>query len=399
MRPLRSLADSVRCCSRRRCRHAGRRLAPRRVGRAGRSNRPCSCRTRRGRSSSAFWAISVPATARSTSWPIRWARCTTDSSTASSSWSATTCTAPNGRRTSRRSSRSLYKKLLDAGVKFYASLGNHDAREQRYYKPFNMDGNLYYTFSPKAEVRFFALESTYLVPGAGGLAREGAEVIRQPLEDRVLPPPAVFVRRAPRIGHQTARGARAALLRYNVSVVLQGHDHFYERVKPQNDIPYFVVGSGGKLRSGNIDRGSGITAKGFDTDLAFMAAEIDGDQMYFNVISRARADVDSGVITRREAAHRTETHVRAVRGTAPTKDHFPARRSSSKKLKTKTGSAAAARHQAVSRSRSGRRRDGHRRSDDGLMGVIKPGNHRRGRSARNDSPSASYSAIMMPSDR
>jgi hypothetical protein len=35
-----------------------------------------------------------------------------------------------------------YKALLDADVKFYASLGNHDAREQRYYKLFNMDGKL-----------------------------------------------------------------------------------------------------------------------------------------------------------------------------------------------------------------------------------------------------------------
>ena len=37
-----------------------------------------------------------------------------------------------------------YKPLLDAGVKFYASLGNHDAREQRFYQPFNMGGKLYY---------------------------------------------------------------------------------------------------------------------------------------------------------------------------------------------------------------------------------------------------------------
>ena len=57
-----------------------------------------------------------------------------------------------------------YKALLDDGVKFYASLGNHDAREQRYYKLFNMDGKLYYTFSPRMDVRFFALESTYPVP-------------------------------------------------------------------------------------------------------------------------------------------------------------------------------------------------------------------------------------------
>src|SRR5688500_11443998 len=57
-----------------------------------------------------------------------------------------------------------YKPLLDAGVKFYASLGNHDAREQRYYKLFNMEGQLYYTFSPTPDVRFFALESSYPVP-------------------------------------------------------------------------------------------------------------------------------------------------------------------------------------------------------------------------------------------
>ena len=57
-----------------------------------------------------------------------------------------------------------YKPLLDAGVKFYATLGNHDAREQRYYKLFNMDGKLYYTFSPAPEIRFFMLESTYPVP-------------------------------------------------------------------------------------------------------------------------------------------------------------------------------------------------------------------------------------------
>ena len=58
-----------------------------------------------------------------------------------------------------------YKPLLDAGVKFYASLGNHDGREQRYYKLFNMDGQLYYSYkAPKQDVRFIALETTYLTP-------------------------------------------------------------------------------------------------------------------------------------------------------------------------------------------------------------------------------------------
>jgi hypothetical protein len=193
-----------------------------------------------------------------------------------------------------------YKPLLDAGVKFYASLGNHDAREQRYYKLFNMDGKLYYTFSPTADVRFFMLESTYPEPEQikwleNELKTSGSKwkiaVFHHPLYssgDR----------------HGSDLRLREVLeplfLQYNVSVVLTGHDHFYERVKPQKGIVYFVVGSGGQLRAGNIDSSTGLTARGFDTDLAFMVAEIDGDTMHFSVISRRGATVDSGVIQRRQ---------------------------------------------------------------------------------------------------
>jgi hypothetical protein len=91
-------------------------------------------------------------------------------------------------------------------------------------------------------------------------------------------------------------------VQHNVSVVLNGHDHFYERIKPQKGIQYFVVGSGGELRKGNIDRGSGLTASGFDSDNAFMVAEIVGDEMYFNAVSRSGNIVDSGVLTRRKIA-------------------------------------------------------------------------------------------------
>ena len=173
-----------------------------------------------------------------------------------------------------------YKPLLDAGVKFYASLGNHDAREQRYYKLFNMDGKLYYTFSPKPDVRFFALESTYPVP-------EQIKWLEKELKASSNEWKIVFFHH-PLYSSGDRHGSDIRLrevleplfVKYNVSVVLTGHDHFYERVKPQKGITYFVVGSGGQLRAGNIDGSSGITAKGFDTDLAFMAAEITGDEMY-----------------------------------------------------------------------------------------------------------------------
>ena len=195
-----------------------------------------------------------------------------------------------------------YKPLLDAGVKFYASLGNHDAREQRYYKPFNMEGQLYYTFNPKPDIRFFALESTYPVP-------EQIQWLEKELKASTSDWKIAFFHH-PLYSSGDRHGSDIRLrdvleplfLKYNVSVVLTGHDHFYERVKPQKGITYFVVGSGGQLRAGNIDRQSGLTATGFDTDLAFMAAEIAGDQMYFNVISRGGQIVDSGAITRRKPA-------------------------------------------------------------------------------------------------
>jgi predicted MPP superfamily phosphohydrolase len=191
-----------------------------------------------------------------------------------------------------------YKPLLDAGVKFYAALGNHDAREQRFYKLFNMDGKLYYAYSPKPNISFFALDSTYPVP----------EQIKW-LEDALAASNhdwkiAFFHHPLYSSGDRHGSDVRLRevleplFIKYNVSVALTGHDHFYERVKPQKGITYFVVGSGGQLRSGNIDKGSGMTAKGFDTDLVFMAAEITGDQMYFNAISRTGQTVDSGVVTR-----------------------------------------------------------------------------------------------------
>jgi len=193
-----------------------------------------------------------------------------------------------------------YKPLLDAGVKFYASLGNHDAREQRFYKLFNMEGKLYYSFkAPAQDVQFFALDTTYPVP-------EQIKWLANELKNSTSAWKIVFFHH-PLYSSGGRHGSDIRLretlepifLNENVSLVLQGHDHFYERVKPQKGIQYFVVGSGGKLRAGNLDNDSTITAKGFDTDLAFLVAEIVGDTMTFNAISRRGNVVDSGVVTRR----------------------------------------------------------------------------------------------------
>ena len=194
-----------------------------------------------------------------------------------------------------------YKPLLDAGVKFYASLGNHDARNQRFYKLFNMDGKLYYSFkAPRQSVRFFALETTYADPDQmawAGMELKGAN------DEWKIP---FFHHPLYSSGERHGSDIRLRtsleplFLQHNVSVVFSGHDHFYERLKPQKGIAYFVVGAGGKLRDGNIDSTRGLTASGFDTDLSFLAAEIFEDELTFNTISRTGQVVDSGVITRRQ---------------------------------------------------------------------------------------------------
>jgi 3',5'-cyclic AMP phosphodiesterase CpdA len=89
-------------------------------------------------------------------------------------------------------------------------------------------------------------------------------------------------------------------LKNGVTVVFAGHDHFYERTKPQQGVTHFVVGSGGQLRRGNIDRTSAVLAVGFDTDQAFLVAEIQDDRLTFNAFSRTGAIIDSGVIERRK---------------------------------------------------------------------------------------------------
>jgi len=194
-----------------------------------------------------------------------------------------------------------YKPLLDANVKFYASLGNHDDRNQRFYKLFNMDEKLYYSFkAPKQNVRFFALESTYPEPEQIQWAE--AELKKSGEDWKIM----YFHHPLYSSGgrHGSDLRLREALepmfIQHNVSVVFAGHDHFYERVKPQKGIAHFVIGSAGQLRRGDLVNGSPITAKGFDTDYAFLAAEIIDDQLYFNAISRTGEIVDSGIILRRQ---------------------------------------------------------------------------------------------------
>ncbi len=196
-----------------------------------------------------------------------------------------------------------YKPMLDAKIKFYGTLGNHDAREQRYYKQFNMDGQLYYTLkAPSESVRFFMLDSTYPVPEQIAWLEKALKDSTEKWKIAVFHHPLYSSSGRHGSDLKLRETLEPLFVKYGVSVAFTGHDHVYERIKPQHGIVHFVVGSGGQLAFGDIHKGSPLTAKGFDTDNVFLAVEISGDTLTFNAISREGKVVDSGIVERRPQA-------------------------------------------------------------------------------------------------
>ena len=206
-----------------------------------------------------------------------------------------------------------YKPLLDAKVKFYAALGNHDDPNQRMYKQFNMNGERYYTFKPSvnSNVRLFALDSNYMDPKQlewleKELAASGSDwkipFFHHPMfasgmhgSDEIL------------------KGQLEPLfIKHGVNVVFMGHEHFYERIKPQKGIQYFVAGASAKLRKGDINPRTGLTAFGYDSGYTFMLVEIVGDELFFQTITERGQTIDSGVVKKG-----TDNKVVGTVGTAP----------------------------------------------------------------------------------
>jgi hypothetical protein len=189
-----------------------------------------------------------------------------------------------------------YKPLIDAGVTFHAAIGNHDDPGTVHYPPLNMNGQRYYTYV-RQHVRFVVLDTNVLDAAQLRWFESALGQAQEPWK--------IVYFHHPLYGNAGRHGAAVdvrlllepILLRHRVNVVFSGHDHIYERLKPQKGIHYFVAGSGGKLRKGDLAR-SPTTAAGFDQDQVFMLVEVGLDQLWFEAISRTGAIVDSGAIPR-----------------------------------------------------------------------------------------------------
>ena len=194
-----------------------------------------------------------------------------------------------------------YAALLTAGVKFYAAIGNHDdPQAQVRYPAFNMNGARYYTFA-RRNVRFVVADTNFLDQVQLGWLENTLKSASEQWKIVYFHHP--LYSNGDRHGSNVELRVRLEplLVAHGVDVVMSGHDHIYERIRPQKGITYFVIGSSGQLRRGGITASS-MTAVGYADDQAFTLMEVAGSELIFETRSRTGRTVDSGVIYSRRTS-------------------------------------------------------------------------------------------------
>jgi 3',5'-cyclic AMP phosphodiesterase CpdA len=190
-----------------------------------------------------------------------------------------------------------YKPLLDSGMKFYATLGNHDNTNEKFYKSFNMNGERFYTFRPKPGVRFFSLDSNYMDKSQTDWLEKELAASGSDWKIAFFHHPLYSSGGTHGSDTKLREQLEPLFLKYGVDAVFSGHEHFYERIKPQKGIYYFVSGGAGKVRKGDVGK-TNLTAKAFDTGYHFMLVELGKEALNFQVIEEHGKVIDAAALPR-----------------------------------------------------------------------------------------------------
>ncbi len=188
-------------------------------------------------------------------------------------------------------------------VPFFPAAGNHDHRTLRgapFRDVFSLPGapgETWYAFD-WGPVHFVALDTE---------ADYATQVrwLDEDLARSTAPWTIVYLHRPPyssgNHGSDTALRAHLAPVveRHDVQLVLAGHDHDYERMKPQNGVAYVVTGGGGR---GTYPVGtSAFTA--FSTEVIhFVLLDIGPDELVLYAVDATGKTFDSLVVPRAQAA-------------------------------------------------------------------------------------------------
>jgi 3',5'-cyclic AMP phosphodiesterase CpdA len=211
-----------------------------------------------------------------------------------------------------------YKALFEDGVKFLPVMGNHDAR-----KGFEADQRKFWGAPDFYNFRigpteFFAIDTTLYLPGYDGcykhtpsLAKKRAEVQTRWLE-------AALAKSTAKIklvyGHYPMYSSgnhgfleqyllkfreqlEPLLTKYGVNVYLAGHEHHYERSRPQQGITHIVSGAAGMLRPLVMPQQWSKTADKLISSYHFMTMDVRPEgRLTFEAIDRQGRVIDAGEI-------------------------------------------------------------------------------------------------------
>lgn len=197
-----------------------------------------------------------------------------------------------------------YEPLLARGVKFYATLGNHDFQTRRgsdeiAYPGYNMSGR-YYTFR-EGPVQFFALDTNLAYPsGERGeqLWQNQLSWLRSALGRSRSPWKIAYAHHT--IYSSGQHGSSDRLItdlspifaEYNVQLYINGHDHNYERTNSINRTTYVTSGNGAKLRAvGSSDWTAHASAQ-----LGFSTFDVYSDRMVINAVNADNEVYDEATV-------------------------------------------------------------------------------------------------------
>lgn len=206
-----------------------------------------------------------------------------------------------------------YQSLVQEGVRFFATLGNHDMETRKGAdmvadkKRFNIQGpEGYYSFYSDAKadgkplVQFISLNSVQLIKRdeddrtqitwLSKALTEGSAVWKVVFFHHPLYAPSGE-------GHEPEvelrRDLEDVFVAAGVQLVLTGHNHYYARMKTQRGITHFISGGGGRsLKTPIVNQYTERLAEIYH----FMYFEVYPDKMTFQVVPDEGKFSDSGML-------------------------------------------------------------------------------------------------------
>jgi len=188
----------------------------------------------------------------------------------------------------RRGFEKPFADLLREGVPFYAALGNHDYEPgvkefELGYAPFHMAGRRYYSQSfGGGLVETFMLDSNTLQgkgtnpdPGQVAWLQQSLSQSKAVWKVVVLHHPLYSTAMKYPSDPNMIELLEPIFRQYHVSIVVQGHNHLYERLAPIHGVTYITGGSAGTVSKGNLRRNAPERLAGNDQTEVFLMLEFD----------------------------------------------------------------------------------------------------------------------------